>query len=46
VGQKLLLKMPVVTQETMAAGQAWGRQIGAEVQSRMIEELRKKGHDI
>jgi hypothetical protein len=46
VGQKLLLKMPSVTQETIAAGQAWGRRIGAEVQSRMIEELRKRGHDI
>jgi hypothetical protein len=46
VGQKLVQKMPVITQENMAAGQAWGRQIGAEVQSRMIEELRKKGHDI
>jgi len=46
LGQKLLQKMPVITQEGMTAGQAWGRQIGAEVQSRMIEELRKKGHNI
>jgi uncharacterized protein len=43
-GQKLLEKMPAVTQESAAAGQAWGAQIGAEVQSRMIEELRKKEH--
>jgi hypothetical protein len=46
LGQKLLQRMPVVAQESMTAGQAWGRQIGAEVQSRMIEELRKKGHNI
>jgi len=46
LGQKILQKMPVIVQETMAAGQAWGRQIGAEVQSRMIDELRKKGHNI
>jgi uncharacterized protein len=46
LGQKLLQKMPAISQEGLAAGQAWGRQIGAEVRSRMIEELRKKGHDI
>ncbi len=46
VGQKLLEKLPTVTQESMRAGQAWGQRIGAEVQNRMIEELRKKGHNI
>jgi uncharacterized protein len=46
LGQKLLQKMPTVAQESMTAGQAWGQQIGAEVQRRMIEELRKKGHNI
>jgi uncharacterized protein len=46
LGQKLLQKMPTIAQESLTAGQAWGRQIGAEVQSRMIEELRKKGHNI
>jgi hypothetical protein len=46
VGQKLLEKLPTVTQESMRAGQAWGQRIGAEVQNRMIEELRKKGHDL
>jgi uncharacterized protein len=45
VGQKLLEKMPAVTQESAAAGQAWGAKIGAEVQSRMTEELRKKGNN-
>jgi hypothetical protein len=46
VGQKLLEKLPTVTQESMRVGQAWGQRIGAEVQNRMIEELRKKGHDL
>jgi uncharacterized protein len=46
VGQKLLEKLPTVTQESMRVGQAWGQRIGAEVQNRMIEELRKKGHNI
>jgi hypothetical protein len=46
LGQKLLQKMPAIAQESLTAGQAWGRQVGAEVQSRMIEELRKKGHNI
>jgi uncharacterized protein len=46
LGQKALEKMPIVAQESMAAGQAWGRQIGAEVQNRMIEELRQRGHNI
>jgi uncharacterized protein len=46
VGQRLLEKLPAVTQESMRVGQAWGQRIGAEVQNRMIEELRKKGHDL
>jgi hypothetical protein len=46
VGQKLLEKLPTVTQESMRVGQAWGQRIGADVQNRMIEELRKKGHNI
>ena len=46
VGQKLLEKLPTVTQESMRVGQAWGQRIGEEVQNRMIEELRKRGHDL
>ena len=44
-GQKLLQKMPTVTQESMAAGQSWGQKIGEEVQTRLVEELQKKGHN-
>jgi uncharacterized protein len=46
VGQKFLDKMPVITQESMAAGQEFGRAIALELQKRMVEELRKRGHKI
>jgi uncharacterized protein len=46
LGQKFLEKMPTVMQESMSVGQAFGQQIAGELRSRMIEELRKKGHDI
>src|SRR5262249_31665010 len=42
-GQRMLQKLPVVAQETMAAGAKFGRSVGGEVQQRMIEELRKRG---
>lgn len=45
-GAKLLDKSPSLTQQTMAAGQAFGRAVGSELQKQMVEELRKKGHNI
>lgn len=45
-GQKLLAKGPTIAQQSMAAGQQLGAQIGRELQSRIIEELKKKGHNI
>jgi uncharacterized protein len=45
-GQKFLQKMPLVTQQTMAAGQKFGQSAGAEAQKEMIEQLRKKGHTL
>jgi hypothetical protein len=45
-GQKFLQKTPLVTQQTMAAGQKFGQLAGAEAQKQMIEELRNKGHSI
>jgi len=33
-----------VMQESMTIGQTIGQQIANELQSRMVEELRKKGH--
>jgi len=46
VGQKLLDSMPVITQQSMAAGQRFGQLIAVELQKRMVEELRKRGHKI
>jgi uncharacterized protein len=43
-GQKFLQKTPLVTQQTMAAGQKFGQSVGAEAQKRMMDELRSKGH--
>ncbi len=45
-GQKLLAKLPVVTQQSMAAGQQFGRAVGAEAQKEMMEQLRNKGHSL
>jgi uncharacterized protein len=46
VGQKFLEKMPTVMQESMQLGQSFGQQIAGEMQSRMVDELRKKGHKL
>jgi hypothetical protein len=46
IGQKFLEKMPVITQESLAMGNKFGQEIAAELRTRMIEELRKKGHNI
>jgi hypothetical protein len=46
VGQKFLEKMPVIAQESMAMGQKFGQDIAGELRNRMIEELRKRGHNI
>jgi uncharacterized protein len=46
VGQKFLEKMPAIAQESMAAGQQWGQTVAGEMRGRIIEELRKRGHNI
>jgi hypothetical protein len=46
IGQKLLDKMPIVAQESMAVGQQWGQSIATELQKLVTEELRKRGHKI
>ena len=46
VGQKFLEKMPGIMQESMVVGQKFGQSVAAELRSRMIEELRKRGHRI
>ncbi len=45
-GQKFLAKLPQIFQESMALGQKFGQSVAAEVHNRMIEELRKRGHNI
>jgi hypothetical protein len=45
-GQKFLQKTPLVTQQTMLAGQKFGQSAGAEAQKQMLEELRNKGHSL
>jgi uncharacterized protein len=45
-GQKLLERMPAIAQESMALGQKVGQAIAGELQGRVIEELRKRGHNI
>ncbi len=46
VGQKLLEKTPVITQQSLIAGQKFGQSVAADMRQRIIEELRKKGHDL
>ena len=46
VGQKFLEKMPVIAQQSMAIGQKLGQEIAGELHDRVIEELRKRGHNI
>jgi hypothetical protein len=43
-GQKLIDKLPIVAKQSMETGQAWGRKLAGELQSRIAEELRKRGH--
>jgi len=46
IGQKFLDKTPLIAQESMVMGQKFGQRIVQELQSRMREELRKRGHNI
>jgi hypothetical protein len=46
VGQKMLEKLPIVTQESVVIGQKFGEMVGKQLQERMIQELRKQGHNI
>lgn len=46
VGQKFLEKTPAIAQQSMLMGQKFGQQIVQELQTRIREELRKRGHNI
>jgi uncharacterized protein len=45
-GQKIVQKLPAISQESMAIGQRFGQSIASELRGRMIDELRKRGHNI
>ncbi len=43
IGQKFLEKMPMIVQESLAAGQKFGQEVALELRDHMLEELRKRG---
>jgi hypothetical protein len=45
-GQKFVAQLPGIMQESMTLGQQFGQQLAGDLRQRMIEELRKKGHNI
>lgn len=45
-GQKYIEKTTVLAQQSMIAGQAWGRSVATELQEKLVNELRKRGHNI
>ena len=45
-GQKVLARLPSVAQQSLQVGQVWGKQVAGEVRQQLIDEMRKKGHDI
>jgi hypothetical protein len=45
-GQKFVQRMPLIMQESMLIGQRFGQSVSTEIRDRMIEELRKRGHNI
>jgi hypothetical protein len=45
-GQKFLQKLPEITQQGMLRGQKFGQAAIVDIQSRMKQELRRRGHNI
>lgn len=46
VGRSVVSKLPQVMQESMIAGQSWGRAVGAQIHRRVIETLKDEGYEI
>ena len=46
VGQKFVQKQAVIMQESMVMGQRFGQSVASEIQGRIIDGLRKRGHKI
>ena len=45
-GQKMLEKMPVISQQASAVGQEIGRKAAEDLRQRLTEALRQKGHKL
>jgi hypothetical protein len=43
-GQKLLQSMPVITQQSLAAGQQFAQTIVIDLQKQIADEMKKRGH--
>ena len=46
VGQKMLEKMPAISQQALAVGQEIGRKAAEDLRQRLTEALRQKGHKL
>lgn len=45
-GRRMIVALPEVTRQAAAAGEAWGLRIGAEIETEMRRELKKRGIDL
>ena len=45
-GQKMLQKMPAISQQALAVGQEIGRKAAEDLKQRLTEALRQKGHKL
>lgn len=45
-GQKLLQKLPGVMQESLGAGQQFGQVLAADMQHRIVDEMKKRGYEV
>jgi len=45
-GQKMLEKMPVISQQALAVGQEIGRKASEDLRARLTEALRQRGHKL
>lgn len=46
IGQKLVAKLPTITQQSLVVGQEWAKTLAADLRARITDELRKRGHNI
>ena len=46
LGRKFVATQPDLMKDSMVAGQNWGRKIGAEIESSVRQELKKRGIDL